>query len=262
MAYRVFTIEAGKVTDGARIDTLHLKGAGIDIPVVKIGEEGRGREQAAMPVGNPPMVPCPDRGREVYVTAETCGACGVPLGEQQGYTRNHPDKGMARGMLLFAEVGKTKAGKPKFFGGEAPTTEDKIVVVFRTTMGFRGGNSHTGDRVGWRCTKEACDARGDGAVEVPEVCPKCGASGGWGGGPSIEFAEFPGEVLATGIIAEGDAGRMGSGRQLIAVMTKDAVFRTAYSGRLYGKPGSHYYKWDGQKLVSATWQERTTADLF
>jgi hypothetical protein len=41
---------------------------------------------------------------------------------------------------------------------------------------------------------------------------------------------------------------MGSGSQYIATMPKDVVFRTSYSGRLYGAPSAHYYVWTGERL--------------
>src|SRR5690606_4990542 len=44
-----------------------------------------------------------------------------------------------------AEVGTTKAGKPKLFQTECTNTLEKCICVFRTMIGFRGGNSHTGD---------------------------------------------------------------------------------------------------------------------
>ncbi len=256
-SYQVFTIASGNVTAGAVIEALHLKGAGIDIPAIMIGEEGRGRERGVVPVGNPPMVPCPERNTKLWgnIVDNRCHRCGTAIEEG---SRNHPDAGMVHDRLMFAEVGQTRAGKPKFFSKEKTTTVEKIVVVFNTPIGFRGGNSHTGDRAGWKCR---CDASGDGATNVPETCPKCGATGSWDG-PKLNFAKFPGEILATGHIAQGDAGRMGGGDQIIALMPKGVVFRTSYSGRLYGAPGSHYYKWDGSKLLSATWDERSSADLF
>jgi hypothetical protein len=55
---------------------------------------------------------------------------------------------------------------------------------------------------------------------------------------------------------------MGSGEQIVALMSKNVVFRTGYSGRLYGAPSAHYYMWDGEKLLVATWDERVAADLF
>ncbi len=261
-SYRVFTISSGTVSEGAEIEEVSLKGAGITIPAIIIGEEGRGRERGLVPVGNPPMIPCPERKKEVYSSSGVCG-CGVQLDDKKegSHIRYHSDTGVVQGKLMFAEVGTTKAGKPKFFSQLAPNSDEKIVVVFRTKMGFRGGNSHTGDRQSWKCSKFGCDTYGDGAT-MPEVCPKCGATGGWDGGPKLSFAPFPGERIVSGQIAQGDAGRMGSGEQIIALIPKGVVFRTSYSGRLYGAPAAHYYKWNGEKLIAATWDERAAADLF
>jgi len=215
---KVFTIEKGVVTEGARVENLHLKGAGIDIPVIKIGEEGRGRR------------------------LEVVAVAGKNAGEQ----------------LMFAEIGQTKSGKPKLLAREEAGTDEKIIVVFRTPIGFRGGNSHTGDRIGWSCA--SCRVERD--EEVPKTCPRCGALDGGTLGPKIKFAPFPGEIIAQGVIAQGDAGNMGSGDQLVAVMLKGVVFSTGYTGRLYGAPLAHYYMWDGKQLLSATWEEWQVADLF
>lgn len=239
MALRVFTIESGVVTAGAVIESLKLKGAGIEIPAILIGEEGRGRERGVVPVGSPPQVPCPEQGKDMWTSADVCRQCGVTLGEAQGSTRHHPDSGLVTGRLMFAEVGQTKANKPKLLAAPGATTDEKIVVVLRTAIGFRGGNSHTGDR--------------SGTEEFEE----------WGEKKTrLTFAPFPGEVIARGAIAQGTAGRMGGGDQLVAIMPKDVVFRTAYYGRLYGAPGAHYYKWDGERLLAMTWEEREASDIF
>lgn len=55
---------------------------------------------------------------------------------------------------------------------------------------------------------------------------------------------------------------MGGGEQLVALVPRGAVCRTGYFGRLYGGPASHYYKWDGSRLLAATWAERAATDLF
>ena len=47
---KIFTIENGKVTEGARVDTFTLKSAGVSIPAILIGEEGRGRKLGVLPV--------------------------------------------------------------------------------------------------------------------------------------------------------------------------------------------------------------------
>jgi hypothetical protein len=166
-----------------------------------VGEVGRGRRRGVLPVANPPLIPCPDRCKGIWTSHETCAKCGVALsGEGEGrYTRHHPDQGLVTGRLLFAEVGQTKAGKPKFIARDSATTDDTIIVVFETMIGFRGGNSHTGDRIGWKCQKLGCDAGCDGAVDAPETCPKCGAFDS----AALVFSKFPGEVLARGYIAQG-----------------------------------------------------------
>ena len=254
-SYRVFTVSSGSVTEGAEISTLHLKGAGVDIPAIIIGEEGRGRSTGVLPVVNPPMIPCPDRGKEKWSSSDTCEKCGMPLSEKKenGY-RQHGNDGLVRGRLMFAEVGQTKVNKPKLIARSSANSDEKVIVVFRTSGGYRGSASHTGDRVGWKCQNYSCDAEGNEII-APEKCPKCG-SDDYSEKPSPVFGKFAGEIIASGHIAQGDAGRMGGNEQIIALMPKDVVFRTSYSGRLYGGASSHYYKWDGEKLTAMTWQER------
>ena len=203
--YKVFTIVSGEVSEGATVERFFLKGAGINIPAILVGEEGRGRQLGVVPV---------------QLTA-------------QQY-EEWKEKGFV--IIRAAEVGQTKAGKPKLFAKENADTDEKIICVFRTKIGFRGGNSHTGDRIG--TTKDS-----------------------WGDEHPV-FAPFPGEILVKGVIAQGIAGRMGAGEQLVAVMPKGVVFRTGYSGRLYGEPAAHYYIWTGRLLLAATWEERQAADLF
>ncbi len=203
---KVFTIEDGKVTEGVRVDSIALKGAGVTIPAIIIGEEGRGRKLGILPVQ---LLP------EQYK-------------EWQEEGRTH---------IFFAEVGTTKAGKPKLFQTECIDTTEKCICVFRTMIGYRGGNSHTGDR--------------DGGTEEDY----------WGIARPT-FHPFPGEILCDGIIAQGCAGRMGSGEQLVAILPADTVFRTGYSGRLYGFPPAHYYIFRGGQILSATWEEREISDIF
>ena len=256
-SYKIFTIESGEVSEGAIVEQMRLQGAGVDIDVILVGEKGRGRELAVIPVIDAPIVSCPDQNVVVkWASANICPKCGVKCERLSEEEILHPLEGWITGKLMFAEIGQTRAGKPKFLAKDMATTEDAIICVFRTRIGYRGGNAHTGDRVGWKCS---CGATGED-ICPPAECPECGKTG-WGQ-PVPVFAEFPGKVLARGIIAQGAAGRMGSGEQIIAMMPRDVVFRTAYSGRLYGKPGSHYYKFDGKRILSATWEERLLAEIF
>jgi len=203
---KIFTIGSGKVTEGVRVDSFTLKGAGVTIPAILIGEEGRGRRLGVLPVQ---LLP------DTYAEWQ-----------ENGYAYIHS-----------AKVGTTKSGKPKLFQTEDADTTEKCICVFRTQIGYRGGNSHTGDR--------------DGGMERD-----------YWGKERPTFHPFPGEILCEGIIAQGDAGRMGSGEQLVAVMPADTVFRTGYSGRLYGAPRAHYYVYRDGQLLSATWEEREVSDIF
>ncbi len=228
--YRIFTIANGDVSEGSRVDTLKLKGAGIEIPAVIVGESGRGRQQGVLPVS-------------------------LPDGDYKKWKEGE------KVIIHSATIGSTRAGKPKLFASGHPNASDHIIAVLRTPIGYRGGNSHTGDRAGWKCRSIGCEAFTEGPVNIPDVCPDCGKSGYWDG-PSLYFSEFPGEALAEGGIAQGAAGRAGSGAQQIAIIPKDSVFRTGYSGRRYGAPPAHYYLWNGQSLLSATWEERAVSDIF
>jgi len=206
MTMKIFTIESGEVKEGARVDSFTLKGAGVSIPAIIIGEEGRGRRLGVLPVQLLPS--------------------SYKEWQEEGTVSIHS-----------AKVGETRAGKPKLFQTEDADTLEKCICIFRTMIGFRGGNSHTGDRDGG--TEESC----------------------WGT-EHPTFHPFPGEVLCEGKIAQGAAGRMGSGSQLVAIMPADTVFRTGYSGRLYGAPSAHYYLFRGGQILSATWEEREVADIF
>lgn len=232
---KVFTIRHGVVEKGAAVDKLTLKAAGVVIPAVIIGEEGRGRVRGVLPVSLLPGE------RNTYLFVDVMKELPV---------------------IKNAVLGTTKTGKPKLIETASDDGSDSCIVVLRTHMGYRGGNSNTGDRNGWVC--RSCGAKGTD-VNVPEICPVCGESKTLWGSPVVapDFLPFPGEVIVEGRIAEGDAGYMGHGQQLIAVMPANTVFRTAYYGRLYGAPPSHYYKWDGNTLLGGiTWDERLLSDVF
>lgn len=203
---KIYTVESGKVSEGVRVDSFTLKGAGVTIPAITIGEEGRGRRLGVLPIQ---LLPDTYRKRQ-----------------EEGTVSIHS-----------AKVGETRAGKPKLIETSGITDTEKCICVFRTMIGFRGGNSHTGDRDGGT-------EKNYWGVEYPTFHP------------------FPGEILCEGVIAQGGAGRMGSGEQLVAIMPANTVFRTGYSGRLYGAPSAHYYLYKDGEILSATWKEREVADIF
>lgn len=246
---RVFTIREGKVTKGALVEKFSLKGVGMEIPAILVGEDGRGRKLGVLPVH---LLP---HQKEVW--------------EEKGEV-----------IVNFASIGHTRSGRPKLIACPDGSGNDEIIVVFRTHIGFRGGNSHTGDRKRVYYTvhplfrREAASIGLSNGEYTEEEAKEYNAAIVRAAGfePSeqltsafesnIEFLPFPGEIITRGVIAQGTAGRMGSGEQLVAVMPRGVVFRTGYSGRLYGAPTAHYYIWDGENLLSATWQERSLVDLF
>lgn len=64
--------------------------------------------------------------------------------------------------------------------------------------------------------------------------------------------EFPPEaqVVATGRIAQGDAGYVGAGEQHLVVLPNYARVRVGYSGRLYGAPRAYIYLVKGTAIYA------------
>ncbi len=235
---KVFTIESGQVVEGAKIEMFKLSG-GMEIPAILVGEKGRGRKLGVLPIGNT------------------------------------PDKN-----LIFATVGKTRSGRPKLIATAQTNTEKVAIVVFRTKIGFRGGNNHTGDRVAMYWVRNGYSNNEYEEAGIPlqdkyikeevqkyslkYVAVKYGDGEyhRWDTGfkREIVFAEFPAEILIEGTIAQGGAGRMGWGTQMVAIIKRGVIFRTSYTGRLYGAPSAHYYMFDGEKIRVATWHERELTD--
>ena len=218
---KVFTVRNGNVSEGAAIEKRILKGAGVEIDAILVGEEGRGRELGVLPVQGAP----------------------------------------ADGILRYAVVGQTKAGKPKLIAQANAGETDACIVVFRTKAGFRGGARHTGDR-----HDAPCPDRAHHVTHFMHRCDKCLTALVFDAetksyfhpdeGEMRWFDAFPGEIICEGRIAQGDAGYMGGNEQIVAIMPADIWFRTRYTGRLYGAPESHYYKFDGERLIAVTWEER------
>lgn len=199
---QLFTISSGTVEPGVLVGTFTT--TNFTIPAVMVGEDGRGRAKGVLPVA---------LTNEAYAVWKEKGSVTIQ----------------------YANVGLTQKGLPKLFQTEKNETDEHgFLAVFETKIGFRGGNSHTGDRDLEKSTDE-----------------------------KLEFLPFPATTtLVTGIISQGAAGNMGSGQQPICIMPFNVVFRTGYSGRMYGNPRAHYYMHNGVKLMSATYEERQLSDLF
>lgn len=191
---KIFEIKDGEVRNYGSIEQYELKNSDVKIDCIRVGEEGRGRRTGI-----------------------------IPLKKANGNETNKIENVI---------ISSTKSGKPKLEEVEEIENTDKCIIVFRTPIGFRGSNSHTGDRKGKTQDEH------------------------------LQFYPFPGEILVTGVIAQGQAGGMGSGYQLIAIIPKNVVFRTGYSGRRYGRPTAHYYIFNGKEILSCTWEERELTDIF
>ena len=273
---KVFTVESGGVASGAEVQQFVLKGAaGKAIPAVVIGEEGRGRKLGILPVGIPPT-PCPERGQ---VQADmACAECGQRRPEGVTGEWIHLSSGLLPQRIYNADVGTTQSGRPKLIR-EAVSDLTQCIVVLRTRPGFRGSTSYTGDRIGWACQVKTCKTGPDGGCErsscgyvglrqhcredLPEVCPRCGES--WRDSlypPTLEFLPMPGKKLCEGVVAQGNAGRMGGGMQYVIVLPRNTVLRTYRGGRTYGACSSHYLVFDGEELLRVTWEERIASDIF
>jgi hypothetical protein len=149
---------------------------GITIPAILVGEKGRGRELGVLPVE------------------------GAQPGDR----------------IVAARIGLTRSGRPKLIAAAQAEDYDRAIVVFRTSIGFRGWNSHEG--------------------------------------------EF--QRLASGIIAQGLAGRMGSGHQHVGLLEAGQIVVVRRGGRLYGAPPEHHYILKDGQLLVATPEERELADIF
>jgi hypothetical protein len=117
--------------------------------------------------------------------------------------------------ITAAKVTETRLGEKALVSAEQADSDEYAICVLLTHIGRKGGNTHTG-----------------GPKPYGE-----------------EFLPFPGEVLARGRITQKGA-RM-SGYQLIALIPKMVLFRTAYQGTVREVPGAHYYMFNGKSIISA-----------
>lgn len=108
---KIYTINSGTVVEGAIVNK-SVK-ADYIIDYIKVGEQGRGRYEAWLPV-------CPSIVD--YTEQNNCNT----------------------GRVYEASLGTTKSGKPKLIRKKDDNT-DKCIVIFNTKIGFRGWNDHAGD---------------------------------------------------------------------------------------------------------------------
>jgi len=227
---KVYTIIDGEVRPGALVEpwTVDAGEISISLPTIQVGEEGRGRQMGYLPVN-------------------------LAFGTLQKFQEEKKVR-VYHGTIAYTQDNYRPILQEDLESEEGPN--EQCLVVFKTTIGHRGGNKHTGDWLGWTCL--ACKER---HAEPADKCPNCG--NGANMYKEYHYKKFPGKVLVRGVIAQGIAGYMGSGEQLIAVMNPGKVFRICRTGRLYGAPSAHYFYWTGEKLIGGiTRQERELTNIL
>lgn len=232
---KIFTVAADSVKANAEVTALTLA-SGVKIPVVTVGEEGRGRKLGVLPVSLLPE--------------------SQALWDYEKKAR-----------IKNVRIGETRSGRPKLIETEPDGNNDYAVVVMATPAGFRGSNRH-GARIMWRLRLDP-DIEGrfrSDLIRNPEMpskldkarerLPYCNSR------TIEEFVEdfsepfvegdLPGQIIASGEIAQGAAGRAGGGEQFIVVIPKDTTWAIKMTGRLYGRPSTYEYIFDGEKVTAYT----------
>ena len=79
-------------------------------------------------------------------------------------------------------------------------------------------------------------------------------------GSNSHEGEF--SVMVRGAIAQGAAGRMGWGEQLVVLLPEGSIVKVRRSGRLYGAPPEYHYVLQGGQILVATPEERELSEVF
>ena len=150
---KLYTIIESTIIDGITIEKKELKGAGIVIPTIIVGERGRGSQEGIMPVD---LLP------ESSAKFQKNGQVSIK----------------------FGNLGKTRKELPKLIETIEVDKEDNFCLIkFSTPIGFRGCNSHTGEPL-----NEALDtkeyAQFPGQILIRGIISQ-GAAGNMGSGEQL-----------------------------------------------------------------------------
>lgn len=219
--FRIYTLDKrGSVHPGAAVEEITLR-SGAVIPAITVGEEGRGRERGLLPVQGAP------------------GAAPI----------------------YAAALSSTRAGRPKLIVSAQASQDSAIIVVCRVEPGFRGGIEYTGPRLGVQCGDALWSWATPECLEIRSHRPEDGRCPGCGKRFFRErTAPAPGQILISGRVAQGDAGRMGGGEQRILLLPAGQTLRIERTGRLYGEPGEIWYTYTPERGLIASSPEE--ADLL
>lgn len=158
-------------------------------------------------------------------------------------------------MIYHAEVfgksiyGNSKGPKYLLKATKASKEDKQALVVLRTPVQKGGRNFHTGDRK--TCVCYTCETEFD---VFKDICSMCGRK------LKVYYQDFKPSMLTSGTIR--DSKKPIFGNQFVVIVKKNEVFRTAYNGFIYGTAGSHYHWFNGEKIISVTWEERKKMHLI
>lgn len=209
---KIFTVTSGGAAPGASITP---KSAQIPYARLCVGEQGRGRKEAWLPLAE----------------ADICS--GV------------------KNKIISADVIVTQKGTTLLVEEKQPSGD--CLVVLAVEAGFRGSCGYstyspqpcTFERIIEKCSIEACPGRFCSHEKIPacKTCrqePQPGHLRDWQPGVAS---------LIAGEVAQGAAGRMGGHHEYVCVLKRGTLIRANRGGRLYGAPATLYIHWDGDKLT-------------
>jgi hypothetical protein len=216
---KIFKINGENIFEGVFVDSLKIKSTNTAIPVIQVGEEGRGRYLASIPI-------------QLVTESYRKWQAGEPVN------------------IRYASIGFTRAGAPKIIEERGNDCTTHCLIINVSDIGFRGGNYHFTEGV--EDTREV-------SIDIDGWAEKCLRNVNARIGSSIKNAV---DLLSAGLIAQGDAGRMGNGIQYIGILTRDKIIGTERFGRLYGEPDTCFYFFNGSDLLVATKEERIISEIF
>ena len=213
---KCFTVTASSVTPKFNVSVEPY-------PHVGIGESGRGRSYARVPLG------------------------------KRDFPESEPPEILERASAI-----KTRDKGTLLLVKEKPGDVQRALVLVTIPAGYRGGTSWTGvctvknpcKKRGERLYEHECQACGTRIPEYGGVHPDEGTAYDW---PS--FPPDGVSVLAEGYRAQGAAGRMGNHVERLLIMEAGTMFRVCRGGRLYGAPSKRYVVWTGEELKLGSFDE-------
>jgi len=150
--------------------------------------------------------------------------------------------------ILHGEI-ETLGGKPFIRQSNSSKTDSEALVILRTPVMKGGKNYHSGDRKSAICIR--CEIE---YQFMKDECSECHRK------LKVYYSEFPGTVIASGTVRDGKKPHYGD--QMIVIIPKGIVFRTALDGYTFGREGSHYHYFDGKQIYTHTWEERKRFRFF